>query len=99
MDPGSIEGRIRGVFFAPFEQVSEQEQVNRRIADRLAKAGIPVVLLDRDLLPFPRRSNFDLVATDNLAGSCLLAEHLLKLGCQLLAFVARPYSAPTSTRR
>jgi LacI family transcriptional regulator len=94
-----IEQRVAGVYFAPFERLSDQEEINVHIAERFTKAGIPLVLLDRDLLPFPRRSNFDLVGIDNLAGGCLLAEHLIKLGSRRLAFVAQPHMAPTINAR
>jgi LacI family transcriptional regulator len=92
-------GAVTGVFFAPFELVPKQESVNRRLAEALREAGVPVVLLDRDLLPFPGRSDFDLVGIDNLTGGCLLAEHLIKLGCRRLRFVARPLSAATVDAR
>ena len=94
-----IERKVSGVFFAPYELMPEQEQANRRLAVSLRQAGIPVVLLDRDLTPFPNRSDFDLVGLDNMAGGYLLAEHLLKLGCRRLRFVARPRSAPTVDAR
>jgi len=85
-----IEHRVSGVFFAPFEATAGNAGINQSIAQRFSNAGIPVVLLDRDSTPFPQRSEFDLVASDNSAVGHLLAEHLLKLGCQRLAFVARP---------
>lgn len=94
-----IERKVSGVFFAPYELMPEQEQANRRLAVSLRQAGIPVVLLDRDLVPFPNRSDFDLVGIDNMAGGYLLAEHLIKLGCRHLRFVARPRSAPTVDAR
>ena len=94
-----IERKVSGVFFAPYELMPEQEQANRRLAVSLRQAGIPVVLLDRDLLPFPNRSDFDLVGLDNMAGGYMLAEHLIKLGCRHLRFVARPRSAPTVDAR
>ena len=94
-----IERRVSGVFFAPYELVPEKESANRRLAESLRQAGIPVVLLDRDLQSFPNRSDFDLVGIDNLAGGYLLAEHLIKLGCENLFFVARPHSAPTVDAR
>ncbi|MEI7731883.1 MAG: GntR family transcriptional regulator [Verrucomicrobiota bacterium] len=94
-----IERKVSGVFFAPFELVPEQDQANRRLAELLRQSGIPVVLLDRDLQSFPKRSDFDLVSIDNLAGGFLLADHLLKLGCERIRFVARPFSAPTVDAR
>ena len=94
-----IERKVSGVFFAPYELMPEQEQANRRLAVSLRQAGIPVVLVDRDLLPFPNRSDFDLVGLDNMAGGYMLAEHLIKLGCRHLRFVARPRSAPTVDAR
>jgi DNA-binding LacI/PurR family transcriptional regulator len=94
-----IEQRVAGVFFAPFERLSDREEINLKIAERFTKAGVPLILLDRDLLPFPRRSNFDLVGIDNLAGGCLLADHLIKLGCRRFAFAAEPNSAPTINAR
>jgi DNA-binding LacI/PurR family transcriptional regulator len=84
-----IERRVCGVFLAPFEGGTAKNDINRSIAQRLSNAGIPIVLLDRDTTAFPQRSEFDLIASDNNAGGRLLTEHLLKLGCQRLAFVAR----------
>ena len=94
-----IERKVSGVFFAPYELMSQQAHANRRLAESLSQAGIPVILLDRDFLPFPNRSQFDLVGLDNMAGGYLLAEHLIKLGCRRLRFVARPRSAPTVDAR
>lgn len=79
--------------------MAEKESANRRLAETLRQAGIPVVLLDRDLQSFPNRSDFDLVGIDNVAGGYLLAEHLIKLGCSHIYFVARPHSAPTVDAR
>ena len=90
-----IRGRVTGVFFAPFEHTARRGEVNRRLAEKLRRSGIAVVLLDRDLDAFPARSEFDLVGVDNFAGGYALAEHLLKLGCRDLAFAVRPHSAPT----
>ena len=88
-----VEKKINGVFFIPFEFASDTETANRNVTERLSHAGIPVVLLDRDIRPFPHRSEFDLVGVDNFAGGFGLAEHLIRLGAHRLAFVARPFSA------
>jgi DNA-binding LacI/PurR family transcriptional regulator len=90
---------VAGVFFAPFELTAGMDEINRRIADRFSDAGIPVVLLDRNLVPFPQSSHFDVVGLDNSAAGYLLVEHLIKLGCRHIAFLMRPLSAPTVERR
>jgi DNA-binding LacI/PurR family transcriptional regulator len=90
---------VMGVFFAPFEQENGADAVNRRIAENLRNAGIAVVLLDRDLVPFPQHSDFDLVGIDNFTAGFLVAQHLLKLSNRNLAFVSRPHSAPTIAAR
>jgi DNA-binding LacI/PurR family transcriptional regulator len=94
-----IERKISGVFFAPAELQPKQEEANLRIAESLREAGIPVVLIDRDLTNFPRRSDFDLVGIDNLAGGYMIAEHLVKLQCRRILFVCRPLSAGTVNSR
>src|SRR5208282_5441793 len=94
-----IDRKISGVFFAPAELQSGQEESNAKLAESLRAAGIPVVLIDRDLLKFPERSDFDLVGIDNMAGGYMVAEHLIKLGCRKLFFVVRPFSAATVDAR
>ncbi|MBC2595234.1 substrate-binding domain-containing protein [Ruficoccus amylovorans] len=94
-----IERKVNGVFFAPFECSKSKEEINRKVLDELSQAGITVVLLDRDVHAFPRRSNWDLVGIDNLAAGYMMADHLLKLGCRKLCFFTRPYAAPTVDAR
>jgi GntR family transcriptional regulator, arabinose operon transcriptional repressor len=87
--------KVSGVFFAPLELTADNEATNKSIANLFDKEGIPLVLLDRDLVPFPRRSSYDIVGIDNRRAGYVVASHLLRLGCQRLAFVGRPKSAPT----
>lgn len=94
-----IERRVSGVFFAPYELVKEKEEFNIRATNLLREAGIPLVLLDRDLVSFPGRTDFDLVSVDNVTGGYLAAQHLLKLGCRRVHFVTPPYSAPSVDAR
>jgi DNA-binding LacI/PurR family transcriptional regulator len=91
--------RVDGVFFAPYELMEGKSEANSRMAQKLHAAGIPVVLIDRDFLPFPQRSQFDLVSVDNLAGGHALGEHLIKLRCKSICFVHPPHSAPTIPAR
>jgi DNA-binding LacI/PurR family transcriptional regulator len=94
-----IERGVTGVFFVPFEHQTDREAANRSITEHLRQAGIPVVLLDRDIGAFPNRSAYDLVGIDNFAGGYLLAEHLIKLGARRLAYVMRPLTASTVDAR
>ena len=90
-----IRENVSGVFFAPVELMPEDEQFNERIVSALDAAGIPVVLLDRDMYKFPRRSRYDLVGIDNFAAGYDIARHLISLGCRTITFVQAPHSAAT----
>jgi DNA-binding LacI/PurR family transcriptional regulator len=90
---------VSGVFFTPFELTGGNVGDSEKITKRFQQAKIPVVLLDRDLASYPRRSEFDLVTVDNVEGGFLLASHLLDMGCRRLAFTCRPNSAPTVQAR
>ena len=94
-----IERRVAGVFFAPLELTSTKDDVNRRIADALDEAGIPIVLLDRTVAAYPRRGHHDLVGIDNRRAGYVITEHLLRLGARRIAFVTQPHAAATVDAR
>jgi GntR family transcriptional regulator of arabinose operon len=94
-----VSRKVSGVFFAPLEWASAKDDVNDRIITTLDQAGIPVVLLDREYLPYPRRSRYDLVGIDNRRAGFLITDHLLSMGSRKLRFVAKPGSAPTVDAR
>jgi GntR family transcriptional regulator of arabinose operon len=94
-----VEKKVAGVFFAPLELTGEKDTINRRIAAVFDGAGIPLVLLDRDLVPYPDRSQYDLVGIDNRRAGYTVTAHLLKAGCRRIVFIGRPRSAPTVDAR
>jgi DNA-binding LacI/PurR family transcriptional regulator len=94
-----IDEKVSGVFFAPIELAPHMEETNNKIASLLDDAAIPVVLLDRDLVDYPRRSKFDLVGIDNRRAGCIMTQHLLDIGCRTIYFVGKPSSAPTVDAR
>jgi GntR family transcriptional regulator of arabinose operon len=94
-----ISKRVSGVFFAPLELTPDMDEVNDRIIEALAQAGIPVILLDRCFLPYPNRSSYDLIGIDNRRAGYVVTEHLLKLGCKRVSFLARAHSASTVDAR
>ena len=91
--------KVSGVFFAPLELTPEKDLINRTIAERFERAGIPIVLLDRDLVPYPKRSQYDVVGIDNRRAGYVITEHLIEAGAKRPVFVCRPGSAPTVDAR
>ena len=75
-----IERGVAGVFFAPLELTPDKDDTNKRIAEALDAAGIPIILLDRTVLPYPQRGHHDLVGIDNRRAGFLVTEHLLRQG-------------------
>ena len=71
-----IEQKVDGIFFAPLERIPQGNELNNEICRRIREAGIPLVLIDRDIVEFPDRSEFDLVSLDNLNAAYTMAEHL-----------------------
>jgi GntR family transcriptional regulator of arabinose operon len=94
-----IDRRVAGVFFAPLELSPHDQHVNGDIVRALDAARIPVVLLDRTVGPYPRRGDHDLVGIDNRRAGYVITEHLLRLGCRRIAFVALPNGAATVDAR
>jgi DNA-binding LacI/PurR family transcriptional regulator len=94
-----IDRRVSGVFFAPLELTAGKDAVNSKIADALDEARIPLVLLDRTVVPYPQRGNHDLVGIDNRRAGYQITEHLLRLGSRRIAFVAVENAAATVEAR
>jgi DNA-binding LacI/PurR family transcriptional regulator len=73
--------------------------VNRRIAEALGAAGIPLVLIDRAIEPYPRRGHHDLVALDNRRAGARVTGHLLQQGAARAAFLGTPDAASSVDAR
>lgn len=82
-----------GVIMQPVAYSEEAQSVNGIIADILDKAGIPVVLIDYDLLPPPERSRYDLVAIDNFNAGRKVAAHLIDAGAKRICCLLYKLSA------
>lgn len=94
-----ISQQVAGVFFAPLELVAGMDAANRRIMRMLERSRMPVVLLDRCYLPYPERSENDLVGIDNRRTGFQITQRLIRGGVKRLLFFAEPYSAPTVDAR
>jgi len=94
-----LKRRVSGIFFAPLELCGRKDEINQRITRLLDEAQIPIVLLDRDLCDYPKRSRYDLVGIDNRRAGFVITEHLLGCGARRILFFGRPNSAPTVSAR
>lgn len=90
---------LSGIFFAPLELSRGKDSTNERITAAFDEAGIPVVLLDRDICEYPTRSRYDLVGIDNHRAGRVITDHLIDCGARNIVFFGRPDSAPTVKRR
>jgi DNA-binding LacI/PurR family transcriptional regulator len=87
--------RVSGVFFAPLEFGPRRDQVNRSVLKALKAAKIPVVLLDRCVLDYPARSDYDLVGLDNRRAGFIVTDHLIRQGARHVAFFTVEGAAET----
>lgn len=81
-----LSSQVGGVFFTPLE-LAKNNFSNKNIAEQLTKAGIAVVLLDRDITDSYHRSPFDIVGINNEQSSLILTNHLIEMGCTKIDFV------------
>jgi len=94
-----IDRRVDGVFFAPVSMSPVTGDVNHRIVSALDAAGIPVVLLDRPVTPYPDPGTHDLVGIDNRRAGYVMAEHLIACGASRIIFVRQSSNSPTVDAR
>lgn len=94
-----VREKVGGVFFQPLQMTKDSEQANRMIIDILAKANIPVVLIDSDIVVPPNRSCCDLVDVDNIALGYDLGMHVISEGAKSILVFLKPFAAPTSMLR
>jgi GntR family transcriptional regulator, arabinose operon transcriptional repressor len=94
-----IDRHVDGVFFAPVTMSPVSGDMNTRIVRALDDAGIPVVLLDRPVTPYPDPGYHDLVGIDNRRAGYVMTEHLLQRGAQRITFVRQPNSSSTVDAR
>ena len=94
-----VQKHVSGVIFQPIEFVSNATRLNKEIVAILSDAGIPVVLIDYDIVPPPERSQFDLVGINNFDAGRRLAIHLIAAGAKNIHFLMRRHWAASVRNR
>jgi LacI family transcriptional regulator len=85
---------VSGVFLLPSRLDEEAARWDEALLDACRSAGLPVVMVERNLRGAFRPLGCDLVATDDVEGGQLCTRHLLDRGCRRVGFVT---GSPTSS--
>lgn len=94
-----VRSRVDGVIFQPIELLPNSAAINRRIASAFDEAGIPLVLLDSDIVPSPDRSRYDLAAVNHFDAGRRLAAYLRETGARRVAYLMQKNRAPCVLER
>ena len=81
-----IKKRVAGVIYEPLAEPGGAE-ANEHILRVFKRARIPVVLIDCDIVPFPQRSEYDVVGVNDVEAGAKIAEHLIKAGARKVHFL------------
>jgi len=90
-----VELQVDGVFFSPIEYSPLSTSVNEYILDTFSQAQIPVVLIDSDVVEFPKQSHHDLVSLDHVQASYVITKHMIEQNIRQIHFLSPPMSAKT----
>ena len=85
---------LAGVFFLPSRVSEESAGEDEAILDACREAGLPVVLIERNLRGAGRALEYDIVCGDDADGGYRCTRHLLDQGRRRVAFVT---GSPTSS--
>ena len=87
--------KIVGVLLEPIDLIPNSTSATEAVLQVLNRCNIPVILLDRDYLPSPNRSGYDLIGIDNVQAGYRIARHLIDAGAQNIRFLTQPDYAST----
>jgi DNA-binding LacI/PurR family transcriptional regulator len=84
---------VEGILLSPLSRIPNMSEINSHIISKFDEHDIKVVLIDRDIVPWPSRSHLDLVSSDNFFAGYTMAKHLLKSGGRKIAYVLPEHTA------
>lgn len=93
-----IEKRVAGVIYEPLAEPNGSE-ANRHILRAFRRARIPVVLIDCDVVPFPQRSDHDVVGVNDVEAGAKIARHLMEAGAKKVHFLVSKLCPTTFVNR
>ena len=84
-----VRRRVSGVILQPVEFHRDAQRVNAGIFGQFSAAGIPVVLIDCDIVEPPDRSGLDIVGIDNFSAGRQIGMHLMERRARNVVFLAQ----------
>ena len=81
-----IKKRVAGVIYEPLAEPGGKD-ANEHILRVFNRARIPVVLIDCDIVPFPQRSEYDVVGVNDVEAGAKIANHLIEVGAKKIHFL------------
>ena len=81
-----IKKRVAGVIYEPLAEPGGKD-ANEHILRVFNRARIPVVLIDCDIVPFPQRSEYDVVGVNDVEAGAKIAKHLIEAGARKIHFL------------
>ena len=83
-----VDQRVSGVMFHPVDFCAGAQKVNHEVVEVFRAAGVPVVLLDCDIVNPPGESGLDVVGIDNVSAGWRLGEHMLSRGARRIIYAS-----------
>ena len=91
---------VMGVILQPIGFLHDADSLSADIVGIFEKKGVPVVLIDGDIVPVPERSRCDTVEIDNFEAGYRLARHILEVRPKgRIVFCTRPFGPHSSELR
>ena len=81
-----VRKRVAGVIYEPLAEPGGKD-ANDHILRVFKRARIPVVLIDCDIVPFPERSEYDVIGVNDVEAGAKIASHLLSVGAKKIHFL------------
>lgn len=82
---------VLGVILQLIDGQANAMRSNMAVLEVFDAAGVPVVLTDCDVVPFPKRSRYDVVGSDNVDAGYRITRHLIDSGAKRLVFLQPKY--------
>lgn len=90
---------VNAVAFFPFGITPRGSAYNLNVLSVFRSAKVPVVLVGADIVEYPDRSDYDVIALDDQHAGYLLGRHLVAQGVRRIAFIGSPNRSPSRNLR